>query len=250
MNQPLPIERNKEGENNTSAVGRQRGRVPGARGGKSTSCVPCVQNASERMGRPIREAVPTRKPPLLSSRAKSRDLLFPDKFEKQVPRPQGNQGLGMTTGGHGARTRRVALPGGRPVESATAAPPGGRPKPAVVSIPETAHWLASKGVENLAEMNKGGTQRVGDLEVTMVHADHSCGILDDGKIIYGGDPCGYVVRFANGFKLYHAGDTNVFGDMKIIGELYQPDLACLPIGDHYTMSPREAALAVRLPRRE
>lgn len=119
-------------------------------------------------------------------------------------------------------------------------------KPTVVCIPETANWLASKGVENLAEMNKGGTQRLDGLEVTMVHADHSCGILDEGKIIYGGDPCGYVVRFGGGFILYHAGDTNVFGDMKLIGQLYKPHLACLPIGDHYTMSPREAAHAVRL----
>jgi L-ascorbate metabolism protein UlaG (beta-lactamase superfamily) len=119
-------------------------------------------------------------------------------------------------------------------------------KPAVVAIWETCQWLGSKGVENTVDMNKGGTAKVGDLEVTMVHADHSCGILDDGKIIYGGDPCGYVVRFANGFTLYHAGDTNVFGDMKIISELYRPDLACLPIGDHYTMSPREAAYALRL----
>ncbi len=119
-------------------------------------------------------------------------------------------------------------------------------QPQVVCIPETAHWLASKGVENLAEMNKGGTQEVDGLRVTMVHADHSCGILDEGKILYGGEPCGYVVRFPNGFKLYHAGDTNVFGDMRIIGQLYQPDLACLPIGDHYTMSPREAAYAVKL----
>ncbi len=119
-------------------------------------------------------------------------------------------------------------------------------KPKVVCIPETANWLGSKGVENLAEMNKGGTQKVNDIEVTMVTADHSCGILDDGKIIYGGEACGYVITFEGGFKLYHAGDTNVFGDMKIIGELYQPGLACLPIGDHYTMSPREAAYAIRL----
>jgi L-ascorbate metabolism protein UlaG (beta-lactamase superfamily) len=119
-------------------------------------------------------------------------------------------------------------------------------KPQVVCIPETANWLASKGVENLAEMNKGGTQKVNDITVTMVHADHSCGILDDGKIIYGGDPCGYVVTFEGGFKLYHAGDTNVFGDMAIISQLYQPDLACLPIGDHYTMSPVEAAHAIHL----
>ena len=119
-------------------------------------------------------------------------------------------------------------------------------KPVVVAIWETCQWLASKGVENTVDMNKGGTEKLGEVEVTMVHADHSCGILDDGKIIYGGESCGYVVRFANGFTLYHAGDTNVFGDMKIIAELYRPDLACLPIGDRYTMSPREAAYAPRL----
>ncbi|HXE74518.1 MAG TPA: metal-dependent hydrolase [Candidatus Xenobia bacterium] len=119
-------------------------------------------------------------------------------------------------------------------------------KPQVVAIWETCQWLGSKGVENLVDMNKGGTAEVAGLRVTMVHADHSCGILDDGKIIYGGDPCGYVVRFPSGLVLYHSGDTNVFGDMRIIAELYAPQLACLPIGDHYTMSPREAAYAVRL----
>jgi L-ascorbate metabolism protein UlaG (beta-lactamase superfamily) len=117
---------------------------------------------------------------------------------------------------------------------------------AVVCIWEIAQWLGGKGVENLVDVNKGGTAIVGGLQVTMVHADHSCGILDDGKIIYAGEPCGYVVRFPSGLTLYHAGDTNVFSDMKIIGELYQPHLACLPIGDHYTMSPREAAYAIRL----
>ncbi|MFQ5925833.1 MAG: metal-dependent hydrolase [Terriglobia bacterium] len=119
-------------------------------------------------------------------------------------------------------------------------------RPQVVAIFETALWLQSKGVENVTDMNKGGTAKAGDLEVTMVAADHSCGIQDEGLVIYAGEACGYVIRFANGFTLYHAGDTNVFGDMKIIGELYQPELACLPIGDHYTMSPREAAYALRL----
>lgn len=81
----------------------------------------------------------------------------------------------------------------------------------------------------------------------MVHADHSCGLLEeDGSIIYGGEAVGYVVEFENGFSIYHAGDTNVFGDMKIIGELYRPEVALLPIGDLYTMSPREAAYALRL----
>ena len=119
-------------------------------------------------------------------------------------------------------------------------------QPQVVGIYETCAWLESKGVANTMPMNKGGSQRVGELEVTMVNAIHSCGILDDGKIIYGGEACGYVVRFPGGLTLYHAGDTCVFGDMKIIGDLYKPDLACLPIGDLFTMSPREAALAIRL----
>jgi L-ascorbate metabolism protein UlaG (beta-lactamase superfamily) len=95
-------------------------------------------------------------------------------------------------------------------------------------------------------MNKGGTQEIQGIKVTMVHAVHSCGILDDGQIVYGGEACGYVVELENGFKLYHAGDTAVFSDMQLIGELYRPDLAMLPIGDHFVMSPREAARAVRL----
>jgi L-ascorbate metabolism protein UlaG (beta-lactamase superfamily) len=80
----------------------------------------------------------------------------------------------------------------------------------------------------------------------MVHADHSCGILDEGKIVYGGEACGYIIRFPGGLVAYHAGDTNVFGDMKLIAELYRPEVAMLPIGDLFTMSPREAAHAVRL----
>jgi L-ascorbate metabolism protein UlaG (beta-lactamase superfamily) len=119
-------------------------------------------------------------------------------------------------------------------------------KPQVVAIHETHLWLQSKGVENTAPMNKGGTQRVGELEVTMVHAVHSCGIQDGDKIIYGGEAAGYVVRLPGGLSVYHGGDTAVFGDMKIIGDLYKPDVAMLPIGDHYVMGPREAALAIRL----
>jgi L-ascorbate metabolism protein UlaG (beta-lactamase superfamily) len=118
--------------------------------------------------------------------------------------------------------------------------------PVVVGIPELCRWLGKKGVKQLAEMNKGGTQTVGDIKVTMVHADHSCGIQDGDQMIYGGEACGYVIEFSNGVKIYHAGDTNVFGDMAIIRELYAPDIAMLPIGDHYTMSPREAAYACKL----
>jgi L-ascorbate metabolism protein UlaG (beta-lactamase superfamily) len=107
--------------------------------------------------------------------------------------------------------------------------------------------MERKGVKNTEAMNKGGTIRIGDISITMVHADHSCGITEeDGSIVYGGEAVGYVIEFENGFRLYHAGDTAVFGDMKLIGDLYRPELAILPIGDRFVMSPREAALAARL----
>jgi L-ascorbate metabolism protein UlaG (beta-lactamase superfamily) len=118
--------------------------------------------------------------------------------------------------------------------------------PKVVGVYELCMWMNKKGAKQIMPMNKGGSQEVGDIYVTMVHADHSCGIEDDGQIIYGGEPCGYVIQFKNGLKIYHAGDTNVFGDMQLIHELYQPDLVMLPVGDVFTMGPREAALACKL----
>jgi L-ascorbate metabolism protein UlaG (beta-lactamase superfamily) len=119
-------------------------------------------------------------------------------------------------------------------------------QPTVVGIFELCLWLEKKGAKNIAPMNKGGSMTVGDVRITMVHADHSCGIQDGDQIIYGGEAVGYVMEFTNGVKLYHAGDTNVFGDMKIIHELYGPEIAMLPIGDRFTMSPREAAYACNL----
>jgi len=119
-------------------------------------------------------------------------------------------------------------------------------KPQVISIYETSLWLASKGVKNTTGMGKGGTIKAGEIEVTMVNALHSNGIEDGKKIIYGGEPCGYIVRLPGGLRIYHAGDTAIFGDMKLIAELYEPEVAMLPIGDYYTMGPREAAMAIRL----
>lgn len=119
-------------------------------------------------------------------------------------------------------------------------------QPQVVCIYETGVWLEGKGVKNVSGMNKGGSQAVGPLRVTMTHAVHSCGILDDGKIIYGGEAAGYVIRFPDERSAYFAGDTNVFTDMSLIRDIYRPDLAILPIGDLFTMSPREAAVACRL----
>ena len=116
----------------------------------------------------------------------------------------------------------------------------------IVGVFETSAWLERKGVQNTIGMNKGGTFDLGWVRVTMVHADHSCGILDGDTMIYGGEAVGYVLRFPSGLSLYAAGDTNVFGDMQIIAELYRPHVAILPIGDFYTMGPDEAAYAAKL----
>jgi len=120
-------------------------------------------------------------------------------------------------------------------------------KPKVVGIFEICEWLGRKGVANLEAMNKGGTIHMLGIDITMVHADHSCGIReDDGSIVYGGEAVGFVLTFANGYKLYHAGDTNVFGDMALIADLYAPDLAMLPVGDRFTMGTREVRRAIEL----
>jgi len=127
-----------------------------------------------------------------------------------------------------------------------AVPLAKRFKPKVVAIYETCVWLTSKGVENCSGMNKGGTQAVGPVKVTMTHAVHSCGISDGDQIIYGGEAAGYVLTLADNRVIYFSGDTNVFSDMQLIEKLYRPDLAFLSIGDFYTMGPREAALACRM----
>lgn len=119
-------------------------------------------------------------------------------------------------------------------------------RPQIVANFEICTWLEQKGIANTQAMNKGGTQVIDGVAVTMVQALHSSSIISDGGIFDGGEPCGYVLRFENGFTLYHAGDTDIFSDMRLIGELYRPDLACLPIGDLFTMSPRQAAHAIRL----
>ncbi|MEO0249040.1 MAG: metal-dependent hydrolase [candidate division WOR-3 bacterium] len=119
-------------------------------------------------------------------------------------------------------------------------------RPVVMAIYEIVQYLARHGVENLRPMNKGGSQAWEGITVTMVNAFHSSGIEEGDRIVEGGDPAGFVVKLEDGFSFYHAGDTCLFGDMKWIGELYTPRLAMLPIGDLFTMSPREAAYAIRL----
>ena len=117
----------------------------------------------------------------------------------------------------------------------------------VVANFEISSYFQNQGVENTLPLNKGGNAEVGGIKVTGVNAFHSSSIqTEDGSSIYGGEPMGLVIEFESGFKLYHAGDTAVFGDMSLIGELYSPDLALLPIGNRLVMSPFEAAHAARL----
>lgn len=114
----------------------------------------------------------------------------------------------------------------------------------------TLDWLP---YEQLIRFNKSGPiNPLGpEITVTMVHAEHSSEVLytdpqTKKKSVHpGGEPCGYIIELENGFKIYHAGDTGVFGDMKFIGTYYRPDLALLPIGGHFTMDPTHAAHAVR-----
>jgi L-ascorbate metabolism protein UlaG (beta-lactamase superfamily) len=117
----------------------------------------------------------------------------------------------------------------------------------VVAIYEAADWIGGKGAKNLHPMNKGGSHTVAGIEITMTHAVHSSSFTEaDGQVVYGGEPAGYILKLENGFTLYAAGDTALFGDMALLRELYQPELALLPIGDNFTMGPREAAHAIRL----
>ena len=115
----------------------------------------------------------------------------------------------------------------------------------VIANYEICHWLTGKGVENCSGMNPGGTQKALGLDVSQVYATHSSSIEDDGQLIYAGTATGFVIRLPGGYTFYHAGDTALFQDMRLIAELYQPQLAFLPIGDHFTMDPRQAALACR-----
>jgi L-ascorbate metabolism protein UlaG (beta-lactamase superfamily) len=121
-------------------------------------------------------------------------------------------------------------------------------RPKIVTNFEIGAWLGSKGVDgdSIIGINTGGTVDVDGIKVTLVHAEHSCGISDGDKIIYGGNAGGLVIEFENGFTIYFAGDTDVFGDMALISELSEFDVAFLPIGGFYTMGPDRAAKAVSL----
>lgn len=116
----------------------------------------------------------------------------------------------------------------------------------IIAVFELASWLERKGVQNTTGMNFGGTARVAGLEITMVPAIHTSSIAEGDRNEYLGLAAGFVVTTEDGRRFYFAGDTAVFGDMRLIGEMYSPEIAFLPIGDHYTMGPEGAALAARM----
>ena len=126
-----------------------------------------------------------------------------------------------------------------------------RLRPAWPCMHEMSLWLGRRlpgGSDAVVGFNKGGTVEAAGLRVTMVTAHHSAGDWNAAgeTTLYLGDPAGFVIELEDGGRIYHAGDTNVFGDMSLIGRIYSPDVAVLPIGDHYTMGPREAAVAIEL----
>jgi L-ascorbate metabolism protein UlaG (beta-lactamase superfamily) len=140
----------------------------------------------------------------------------------------------------------VAITHGHSDHTGSAAALGKQFQPRLVAMNELAYVLEEQhGYPNASSggMNKGGTVDVDGIEFTMTNAFHSSSF--DG--VYTGEPAGIVITLENGgTAVYFAGDTTVFGDMELIGRLYQPSVAVIPIGDHYTMGPREAAVALEL----
>src|SRR5580765_7142655 len=118
------------------------------------------------------------------------------------------------------------------------------PEAEIVCQVELKKWLRQKGanVGDVPGLNKGGTQVVDGIAVTLTNAHHSSSDDETGQ--YLGESCGFVITLEDGVPVYFAGDTCVFGDMQLIRHLYEPQLAVLPIGDHFTMGPREAAVAL------
>ncbi|BAW30935.1 MAG TPA: metal-dependent hydrolase [Methanothermobacter sp.] len=115
----------------------------------------------------------------------------------------------------------------------------------LVGTHEISVFFSKQGLESEG-MNIGGSLRFDDIKVTMVDAKHSSDIDFTDEMTCGGTACGFIFQLENGRKIYHAGDTGLFTDMKtVIGEIYKPDIALLPIGDRYTMGPEDALIAAK-----
>lgn len=116
----------------------------------------------------------------------------------------------------------------------------------VVAVFELANYFQGKGLKDVVGMGVGGTVDVKGLKISMTPAVHTSSIEEDGKVLYVGLATGFVVRLEDNRSIYFAGDTALFGDMRLIRDLHAPEIAFLPIGDHYTMDPTAAALACEM----
>lgn len=113
----------------------------------------------------------------------------------------------------------------------------------VVGVYELVLYLNGKGVENISPANPGGTIDCGDVDISFVKAFHSSSTMVDGVPVYLGNPCGVVIRAKNGPTVYHMGDTEIFGDMALVNEIFAPTVGLVPIGDRFTMGAKTAAMA-------
>ena len=165
---------------------------------------------------------------------KGRDRILVDPFLKDNPCTDVGPGevdpdIIAVTHGHGDHLGDAAE-----IARRTGAP--------VVCIAEIAWYLSGQPGVNCVPMNMGGTVRVRDTDITMVRADHSSGIQTAGGTLPGGQSAGFIMD--SGFRVYHMGDTALFSDLKLYHLLYRPDVVLVPIGGHFTMGPKEGAMAV------
>ena len=114
----------------------------------------------------------------------------------------------------------------------------------VIAVFELAMYLNAQGVEKISPGNPGGTITRSSFDVTFTKAFHSSSTIVDGKPVYLGQPCGILLR-SEGKTVYHMGDTEIFGDMALVQEFFQPDVGCVPIGDRFTMGAKQAAIACK-----
>jgi len=177
-------------------------------------------------------------------------LLDPWFGNPRSPRPAGDvDRCDVMLVSHGHFDHLGSAP--RAVRDADALAIARRTRPAWPCIHELSLWLedrlAGAGVEIIG-MNKGGTVEARGLRISMVHADHSAGdwSAEGEGPLYLGEPAGFVIGLEDGSTIYYTGDTALFGDLALIGEIHRPDLVILPIGGHFTMGPAEAARAVEL----
>ncbi|HWB30033.1 MAG TPA: metal-dependent hydrolase [Vicinamibacterales bacterium] len=154
----------------------------------------------------------------------------PSKFAK--PEALGKLDLILLSHGHDDHASDVPA-----IARASGAP--------VACLFELGLYLRERGVADVRDMGIGGTQEIAGVSVTMTQAVHTGSTVERGRIMYLGGAAGFIVRTPQAPTIYFAGDTALFGDMKLIGEIYRPDIAFLPIGDRYTMGPDTAATAAR-----